>query len=470
MSARQVKVTSPAVWTPTGLAGAVAGEWQPAPPEPQTTFAGVCTDSRTIQPGALFIALRGERFEGHEYVKDALQKGAAAAMVARDALLANIDTPLLVVDDTLAALQQMARTWRDALRENNCKVIAVAGSNGKTTTRHMIHTILNGAPTSTNQERLKGTQAPGSFNNHIGVPLTLLGAAADDDFVAVEIGTNHPGDVAALGEIARPDVAVIVSIGREHLEHFGDVAAVAQEELSLLAHVQRGGLALVPTEPNVTPHPPVNADHCQVQRITSDEAVTRELPMPGAHAAHNASAAAQVARWMGVNDDHIRAALSRFEPVPGRFAVRNIGAVTVIDDAYNANPDSVAAALRAVSEHWSHAPRRVLVLGDMLELGDAAAPLHREVGRLIDETRPGFAVVAAIGRLATFAASELRRLQPEATVYAWPEWEESLPQRVAAVLDADDVVLLKGSRGMGVERVIPAIEAKFQVASSKSRV
>ncbi|MFW6060105.1 MAG: UDP-N-acetylmuramoyl-tripeptide--D-alanyl-D-alanine ligase [Phycisphaeraceae bacterium] len=454
-------------WTASGLAEATGGAWQGAPPA-DTDAIGVSIDSRTIQPGELFIALRGERFDGHKFVADALNKGAIGAMIERSATdeLAG-KAPLLIVDDTLAALQRLAGQWRTVLRESGCTVITVAGSNGKTTTRHLIHTILNGAPVAVNElqphRTFTGTQSPRSFNNHIGVPLTLLGALATHDYVAVEIGTNHPGEVAELGALVQPDIAVIVSIGREHLEMFGSVEAVAQEELSLLRCLPPGGRALIPADDWLQPLLP-ETEGITVQHIQPLPTLTRHLSLPGEHAAHNAAAAAQVARWLGVSDDHVAAALARVEPVPGRFQVRTVGELTLIHDAYNANPESVRAALSTMAGQWPEAKRRVFVFGDMMELGDAAAEAHREVGRWAGQMEDGPVLLVAIGALATFAAAEANRVQPAMQVYAWPAWDDALPQRVAELLEPGDVVLLKGSRGMALERLIPAIEKKFVVS------
>ncbi len=308
---------------------------------------------------------------------------------------------------------------------------------------------------------MRGTQSPKSFNNHIGVPLTLLAAAPTDDFVVVEVGTNHPGEVAQLGAIVRPNAAVVVSIGREHLEAFGDVESVAAEELSLLKFVQPGGLALVPDAEWLSPWLEALPDKVTLQRIELQPRVLSNLALPGDHALHNASAAAQVAHWVGVSDDHMRTALAQVRPVAGRFEVKRLGDVTLIDDTYNANPDSVRAALTAVLQHWPDARRRVFVFGNMAELGEASVEAHREVGRWLAEAQPGFALLITVGPLATFAASELRRLKPTVRVYAAPQWEDDLPERMAQMLEPGDVVLLKGSRSMAMERLVPAIEAAF---------
>lgn len=478
-------------WTAAALAATTGGTWRDAPADPAARIAGVSIDTRTLRPGELFIALRGERFDGHDFVRDALAQGAMAAVVERGAAqTADMAGPLLEVDDTLAALHALARRWRDLLGEHGCTVIAVAGSNGKTTTRHLIHHLLHEAPlneaahkpegesaspggmptapmpttpeeTRARSRPLRGTQSPKSFNNDIGVPLTLLGASPADDFVVVEIGTNQAGEVARLAALARPAMAVVVSIGREHLEAFGRIEAVAREELSLLRFVEPGGWALIPAADWLSEWLPALPADVRVQRIEPEPLAERALTLPGRHALHNASAAVGVARAMGVGEAHIAGRLADVEPMPGRFAVREVGALTLIDDTYNANPESVRAALATVSEQWAEAPRRVFVFADMKELGETAAAAHREIGRVVAHASPGFDLLVTLGPLAMFAAAELRRLQPMAEVHAAAEWDDALPSRVAGLLTAGDVVLLKGSRSMRLERLIPAIESAF---------
>ena len=201
----------------------------------------VSTDTRQLGGGELFIALRGERFDAHDYLAEAVRRGAGALVVDDADKAAAADTgkvPMLLVDDAVAALQALARAGREALGGAGVRVISGSGSNRKTTTRHLVHAVLTA--------QLVGSQSPKSFNNHLGVPLTLLGARAQDDFVVVEIGTNHMGEVAQLGAIVRPDIAVITSIGREHMEHFQTLANVAAEEAAILAHVAADGVIIAP--------------------------------------------------------------------------------------------------------------------------------------------------------------------------------------------------------------------------------
>lgn len=470
-------LTGSAFWTPAAAAHLTGGRWLIEPADPAAALTGLTTDSRSLAPGQVFLALRGERFDGHDYLPAALAQGAGLAIVERRVDVRSEGVGVLLVDDAVAALHALARGWRDVLREAGCRVIAVAGSNGKTTTRHLVHAALGG--------KLTGTQSPKSFNNHLGVPLTLLAARAAHDFVAVEIGSNHPGEVAQLCAIAQPDAAIVTSIGREHLEHFGSLDAVAMEEGAVLAALPAAGVAIVHDEawPMIKPHVELSAgvrlvrygesNDADVRLITSEPAprgqrltVTPggsiELPLLGRHNAVNALAAVAAARWLGVDDDAAAAALARVEPVEGRLQVLRYGPVTVLHDAYNANPDSVAAALRTLAEQpVGDGGRRVAVLGDMFELGPASPDEHRGVGERLIELGDAVGLVVVIGALSMFIAEGLQGRWPGERLRVFAGWDDTLPGTVADALRPGDVVLIKASRGMKLERLLPAIEAKF---------
>jgi UDP-N-acetylmuramoyl-tripeptide--D-alanyl-D-alanine ligase len=407
---------------------------------------------------------------------------------------------VLHVKDTLIALQQLAASYRDALRDAGCKVIAVAGSNGKTTTRHLIHTVLSA--------RFRGTQSPKSFNNHIGVPLTLLAASQSDDFVVVEVGTNHPGEIEALSKIVRPDIAVITSIGHEHMEFFKTLDGVAEEESAILPHVQAGGLAVVAAPLNIDRRGFNEESHHLNQflnrlpegvelirygdeaeganlrltyaeeqtyaipmRFQVDDFLDLELPLIGMHNIANAMAAVAVARRLGMSDPEIAAAMKNATAAPMRMELRQFGGVTVINDAYNANPSSMKEAVHLLGDLKIDYPdqRRVLIAGDMFELGELGPDHHRDMGKWIGRWDPSVSgrganaihQVVLIGKLSMFTAETLHRMWPPRHVTAFPGWDDTLPEKVAGLLKAGDVVLIKGSRGMGLERLVPAIERKF---------
>lgn len=418
-------------WRLGSFAERVDGRWLSLPVDANAVAAGVSIDTRTLRAGEVFVAIRGERFDGHDYVKRALSAGGAAAAVVDRSDFASdeVGGPVLLVDDAVMALQRWASAWREELAEAGCRVIAVAGSNGKTTTRHLIHRVLTHAG-------LEGTQSPKSFNNHLGVPLTLLAASPGHAFAVVEIGTNHPGEVATLAKRVRPDAAVVVSLGREHLAHFGSLAAVEREELSLLDHVREGGPSWTPRDP-----PP---------------AYRGELGIAGAHHRSNAAYAAAVGRWMGCDEASIEEALASADPPPGRGVVREVAGVTILDDSYNANPDSMLAALDVLRQR--EANRRVAVLGDMFELGQHAAAGHDEV--LAAATRVADRVLV-VGEAFSRAAERVgeragKRVGEQVAVRVFASLEESSIAAIVEELHLGDAVLLKGSRGMAMERILAA--------------
>lgn len=479
-------------WTPAHLAAVTGGRWLARPEEPELALHGLSIDSRTIRRGEAFLAVKGDRFDGHDFAPQAVAAGAAVAIVGRDisdGLAWPAPAALLLVDEPIAALHRLARAYRNVLREHGVKVIAVTGSNGKTTTRHLIHAVLSA--------RYKGTQSPKSFNNHIGVPVTMLSAAPDHDFVVAEIGTNHPGEVADLADIVRPDAAVVTSISEEHLEFFGTLEDVAKEETSVLSFIEPRGFAAVENGAFAESRPFIDcADGVRLVRygigtfndqldlwlgdcrdVWGDEGwiwgqrftlgrVEFSVPLIGRHNAVNVLAAIAMGRWMGVGDGAAAQALIRVEPPPMRMQIQRFGrdpGITLINDAYNANPCSVASAVGALGRiRWGEqASRRVAILGDMLELGDTGPQHHRRFGRFL---APSWQVdlLVLIGPLsATYGIESPAGSDPPGQVRAFAQWTDDLPQRVAALLEPGDVVLLKASRGMRLERLVPAIAGRF---------
>lgn len=454
--------------------------------------AGVSIDSRTLGPGAIFFAIQGENFDGHDFVSQAFDAGASLAIVSKPVKPA-AEHPVLIVEDTIAALQRLAALHRRNLRN----VIAVAGSNGKTTTRHVLHHVLTAT--------LTGTQSPKSFNNHLGVPLTLLNASPDHDFVVVEVGTNHPGEIASLAAIAQPDIGIVTSIGEEHLAFFHDLDGVAREEFSLLPAIHHDGLAVIPTLDYPLP------DHaCRLQRISLDDPdnpairLAPYINLPGHHNILNAAFAAAIALHLGLDEETIVERLKTVQPVEMRSVLRYLGrdpdatitsevssdptgisymeilsgpssigawnpiasmdpahrGITLYEDCYNANPSSMRAAIQTLK----HLPalHHVAILGDMYELGENTPQLHASVGRFAAETKLSHVVL--IGEhMAHAAAAFEQHQQPDSTYEHIAAFEEHVPQHIADMLDHGDAVLIKASRGMRLERLIPAIETKFEL-------
>jgi UDP-N-acetylmuramoyl-tripeptide--D-alanyl-D-alanine ligase len=440
---------------------------------PATPPTGISTDSRSIGPGELFIALRGENFDGHQFVAAARQRGAVGAVIATERLadvnaaLGSDGPPcvLLTVDEPLTALGRLGRYHRQRLR---APVIAVVGSNGKTTTKMMIHHVLSGTR--------RGRCSPKSFNNNIGVPLTLLAADADDEYLIVEIGTNAPGEVADLAALAQPTLAIITSLGEEHLEGLGDLTGVAREETSVLgALTSRFAVVnvdqplirdfLVNYEVNYTTYGMVEDADLRLTSLNYEapwlhfEVNGRfrfRLPVPGAHNATNAVGALAVARRLGLDHAAIAARLETFSPPPMRCEVAELGGVTVLNDAYNANPQSALAAV-AMLEAQPCRGRRIVVFGEMRELGKHAPAQHARVAERLRS--------AAVDRVILVgAAGGLMGPTLGAAAECW-DTVEVAAARLPDEVRPGDVVLLKASRAVGLERLMPALRARLSVAA-----
>ncbi|WP_462320719.1 UDP-N-acetylmuramoyl-tripeptide--D-alanyl-D-alanine ligase, partial [Halochromatium sp.] len=415
--------------------------------------AGVGIDSRGIEADQAFVAIAGERFDGHDFIAEVEAKGAMLAIVERDLPPPSAGRmAVLKVPSTLAALQTLASDWRDRLGDAGCRIISVSGSNGKTTTRHLIHHVLTDAG-------YDGTQSPKSFNNQLGVPLTLLAGRADHDFLVAEIGTNHPGEIAALAAIVRPDIAVVTSIGEEHLEFFHDLNGVAREESQVLEHLAEDGVAILPSPEHLAaPLTLPSQPRFRVQHFDLDP-VTAELALRGAHNRLNASAASAVARLIEIDDTRIASAWPNASAAPLRgeiIAADDAGRPTVINDAYNANPTSMRAALALLAEY--PAPRWA-VLGDMLELGTTAPAAHRAI---MSEAALVCERCVLIGE--QFAAIT-DAVPADAAVEVHAAWSGEVAAQIAAEIGADTTLLIKGSRGMALERLLPALDAQFGPAA-----
>ncbi len=428
-------------------------------------YTGVATDSRRPGAESLFVALQGPRFDGHDFVADAEAGGARGAVVSR-AVEASPDTVVYQVPDTLVALGRLARHRRDAL---GAAVVGIGGSVGKTSTKELTAAALRAS------RRVHATRA--NENNRIGVPLTLLAAPADAEAVVVEMGTSEPGEIEALTAIARPDVAVLVTVGEEHLEGLGSRDQAIDEELDLLRGLSAGAKVIVGDTPPDLPErarrivPDLRvagwterADHDLRPR---DVAVDGEghhtfswqgqrvrLGIAGRHVVVNALLALAVADEVGVEASLAADALAAVRPHGMRGEQRRIGALRLVLDCYNANPQSVVAALDLIEQREEGA-RKVAVLGSMLELGARSEALHREV--LSDALGRGLDIVVATGAFARSDGApeaglpELIRAEDPAVAY------EALRSR----LHGDEVVLLKGSRGVALERLVPFFEADF---------
>jgi UDP-N-acetylmuramoyl-tripeptide--D-alanyl-D-alanine ligase len=425
-------------------------------------FGAVTTDTRTLENGALYVAIRGERFDGNDFIAEAEAKGAAGALVSR---LAQSRLPQVEVADTRRAFGNLARAWR---RNFNVPVVAVTGSAGKTTVKTLVASILGV------QKRVCVTQ--GNLNNDIGVPLTLMRMTGEDAALVVELGANHAGEIAYLSAIVEPTVGVITNAGAAHLEGFGSVAGVAAAKGELLDYLPRAGtsvinaddafcgdwLARARTEFVATFGLGVEAD-CRVlgtpsleatqtrftMRLPDGESVEVVLPLLGQKNVVNALAAAAAANAVGASAEDIRVGLSKAQAVRGRLnSLAGLRRATVIDDSYNANPSSVRAALDYLGGLGG---RRILVLGDMAELGPEAKELHREIGAYAKSRCDS---LFSIGELARHAASAYGTGAHDFADLSL------LEAALVPELGADVTVLVKGSRIMGLERLVRALVAR----------
>jgi UDP-N-acetylmuramoyl-tripeptide--D-alanyl-D-alanine ligase len=419
-------------------------------------FTGVSTDSRSIRTGDLFVALRGERFDGHDFLKAAAAAGAAAAMVDA-AYRGEYPLPALVVGDTRRSLGDLARYWRARFAPI---LIAITGSNGKTTVKEMLAAILR---RHAGEDAVLATR--GNLNNDIGLPLTLLGLRHAHRWCAIELGMNHKGEIAYLAGVARPTVALVNNAQREHLEFMRSVDEVASENASVYDALPADGVAVINAD---DPHAAFFRSRAgkrrsvdfglggaavggryRLQHLSSEIRLhtpageaDATLAIPGIHNVRNALAAAACAHAVGIKPITIGEGLTAFRPYTGRLQVKKAArGATVIDDSYNANPDSVRAAIDVLA---SCPPPTALVLGDMGEVGEHGAEFHREVGAYARSK--GVSQLLALGEATKHAVDAFgagaRHL---ATV-----------DEIISNLEAN-TVLVKGSRFMKMERVVAAL-------------
>ncbi len=445
-------------WTLDRLGQALSEKLWGAVPRGMAPLGTVSTDTRALRPGDIFVALKGERFDAHDFLATAVAAGASALVVHDPTPVALSGIPVFAVHDTGVALASLGRYRR---RVWGGPIVAVAGSNGKSSTKELIRAALAAA--------FEVHATTGNLNNFIGVPLTLLSIPVHADVAVVEIGTNHPGEVGALRAIAEPEIAVVTSIGEEHLEGLGDLAGVLQEECSVY---RDAALAIAPAA-----QPEVGAAARGLARRTVEAGladadvrpddwgleqdgcvwlrfggVRQVLPFRGAHSARNAMLALAVARAFGIPDEASLSAMARATPLPMRGAWESMGTLTVINDAYNANPASAREALSLLQTLDPSRPH-VVVLGSMLELGGQSAALHREIAT---RSLAGSAMLVAGTGEFQGALTEVGRGDPRVVVAADID---SLWERLEPRLPTNAIVLLKGSRGMQLERMLPRFRA-----------
>jgi UDP-N-acetylmuramoyl-tripeptide--D-alanyl-D-alanine ligase len=434
----------------------------------ENIITGVTIDSRKIEAGNLFVPFKGERVDGHKYVQEAIERGAAAALWQKDVPHPPLDLPILLVDDCLKALQELARNYRNQL---SVKVVGITGSNGKTTTKDMTANLLS--------LKYKVQKTEGNFNNHIGLPLTVLGLREDTDIAVLEMGMSGRGEIEFLTKLARPDAVVITNIGESHLLDLGSREGIAEAKFEILQGLQDGGLAVLHgDEPLLMERIKQYKGNIQVKTFgrnkpndlypveitqmnqgnrfkmnASDE--TFELPVLGTHNILNALAAMQIACYFSIPFEEMKPGLAgikltnmRMELVEGKHGEK------IINDAYNASPTSMMAAIELVSNLKGY-ERKILVLGDMLELGPQEEKYHLQVGAGLNPEKIDF--LFTYGSLGTHIATGAKKVLDDQCVFAFIDKQELIKELKNYVND-QTLVLVKASRGMKMEEIVTALQ------------
>lgn len=460
------------LWTATEAAaatnGRAIGDW---------SVNGVSIDTRTIEPGDLFVALRAAR-DGHEFVAQALEKGAGAALVSRIPQGLPGNAPLLLVDDVQAALEDLGRAAR---ARTDARVVAVTGSVGKTSTKEMLAAILG--------EQGKTHASVASYNNHWGVPLTLARMPHDTVFAVIEIGMNHPGEIAPLARQARPHVAMVTTVAAAHLEAFDSVTAIAREKASIFEGLEPRGVAVVNADIDDARvlHDAAEAARAEILAFGTkakdyhllsvaldgdlttsrakidDQEITFEIQSAGAHFAMNGLGALAVAVALGADLEASIAGLATWRPFKGRGVREKLpvpgGMIELLDDSYNANPTSMAAALTVLAA--AKGSRRIAFVGDMKELGPQAGELHASLNDL--EAMAMIEQVHCIGPL----MQALHVALPVEKRGKWFETSAEMAEMLPDLIQTGDIVLAKGSLSMGLARVVDGLREMGQGAGSQ---
>lgn len=438
---------------------------------------GVSTDSRTIKEGQLFVPLIGERFDGHKFIQQAIEKGAKASLWSKDKPLPEIDFPFILVEDTLTALHQLAKEYRSQL---NIKVIGITGSNGKTTTKDITASLLS--------MKYKTQKTAGNYNNFIGVPLTILNLDEDTEMAVIEMGTEMFGELSTLTSIVKPDVAIITSIGEAHLEHLVTKENVAKAKLEILEGLKPEGVFIYfgddPTLKKVLKDYPIkhrtisygteehNDYQCKLNSMshkglsfTLETPVFKELSLPilGRHNMYNATAAIAAARYFDVPLELIQEGLYQVDKTGLRDELIQAQGFTILNDSYKSNPDSLLAALDTFYA-MENFKQKIAVIGDMLGLGKDEIKAHEKIGLVIDEKQVDY--IFTIGPLAKHIGEKAKdRFGKNRIVHS--ENKEELIDRLKKVIKPKSLILVKASRSLELEKVVEAISKEVSFSENE---
>ena len=446
----------------------------------ETVLSGISTDSRSIKPGELFWALKGEQYDGHDFALKAIEQGAAGIVVQKDwwnsevatKRLSNSRIPVIItVNDTLKALGDLAAWWR---QQHNVRVIAITGSSGKTTTKEMVADIL--------EQESRTLKNQGNFNNLIGLPLTLLQLKVRHQNAVLEMGMNRPGEIGRLTEIADPDVGVITNVGMAHIEGLGDLQGVAKAKTELVEKISSKGEVVLNGDDELLlktasgfgkqwitfglgEKNDVRADgirHLGVEGVSFDllyrgDSRPVRLKAPGLQNVLNALAASAVSLCLETSFEHIVEGLADFAGLKGRFMVTSLpNGIILVDDTYNANPSSLTAALTSLGSLVNEERKIIVCLGEMMELGDATVPAHRQAGRSVAEL--GTYYFLAMGEHAHEMIngaidSGMPRNRAEVVIS-----HDEMVKKIKGEMHEGDLIFIKGSRKMGMEKVVEGLE------------
>lgn len=424
---------------------------------------GVSKDTRTINEDELYIPIIGENFDGHDFIGKAIENGAIATFWDKNHPLPDIDFPFIIVDDTLKAVQKLSKVYRDSL---DIKVVGITGSNGKTSTKDILSSIL--------KTKYKTYKTKGNLNNELGVPLTLLSLSEDTEIAVIEMGMSSLGEIEVLTNLARPDAAIITSIGTAHLQDLKTKDNIIKAKLEIVKGLKKDGLfvyhgddddlksavnKLGITQKTMTFGKNKSNDYIIEEistdksginfRIKTDTTENFFLPMIGSHQMFNATAAIAIAKYFNLITDDIQNGLNNLELTAMRNELIHGNGFDILNDSYNSNPDSSKAALKTLYSLSDYA-QKILIFGDMLELGDEEIKMHREIGELIDFSKIDY--LFTFGNLAKYTADEAKKNIKHKKVFSFDDKNE-LTSKLKEVLNENSIILLKGSRGMKLEEI-----------------
>ena len=434
---------------------------------PAMTVTNVSSDSRALKPGDLFVAIRGENFDGHNFLADAARLGAAGAIVDQEAAGLPPSFALIIVRDTVRGLQSLASAYRATLR---LTAACITGSNGKTSTKDLCASVF--------AQRFSVTRTAGNLNNHLGLPFSILRADSSHDVGVFEIGMNHAGEIAPLAAIARPDIAIITNIGGAHIEFLGTLDAIAQEKGMLAEAVCKNGTVILNADDAFTPSiakrtrarvmtagllggelRATDLEHLSTgsrfRLHATGQCVEAELPVPGEHMVRNALLACAAGISLGLSLDECAAGLRAVNLTAGRLAQKTIGGIRILDDTYNANPDSMTAALVTLAR-MPGSGRRIAVLGGMGELGKESERGHRSVGEIAGREKIGCLIT--VGETARWIADAAEN-SGVGSVIRTADADEAV-RMLRDIAKPGDTVLVKASRSARLERIVQAMEGR----------